>query len=104
MSNLVSAIPVALSGFVIVFMVLMTLWGIVGLLTKMISGLAKPQAVVSATASAKAEPALAAPIAKGSAVELIGVDELSAACVMAIVSHETGISLDELTFHSIKAV
>lgn len=37
-------------------------------------------------------------------VVLNGIDEIEAACVMAIVAHETGISLDELTFKSIKRV
>ena len=36
--------------------------------------------------------------------KLEGIDETQAACVMAIVSHETGIPLDELVFKSIKAV
>ena len=37
-------------------------------------------------------------------VKLEGVSEVEAACVMAIVSHETGIPLDQLVFKSIKAV
>ena len=36
--------------------------------------------------------------------DIEGIDETQAACVMAIVSHETGIPLDELVFKSIKAV
>jgi len=37
-----------------------------------------------------------------SAVELIDVDEKTAAAIMAIVSHESDIPLAELKFHSIK--
>ena len=58
---------------------------------------AKPAAKAAAPAPA---PVPAAP----TAVVLEGIDETQAACVMAIVSHETGIPLDELVFKSIKAV
>ena len=37
-----------------------------------------------------------------SGVELVGVDEPTAAVIMAIVSHQSGISLDRLAFKSIK--
>ena len=40
----------------------------------------------------------------GGEVALIGVDEKTAACVMAIVSHETGIPLSELNFKQIKVL
>ena len=57
---------------------------------------------VSAAAPAAAAPAAApAPVPQ---VKLEGVSEVEAACVMAIVSHETGIPLDQLVFKSIKAV
>ena len=49
-------------------------------------------------------PAAPAPAAAAPQVVLEGVDETQAACVMAIVSHETGIPLDQLVFKSIKAV
>ena len=59
-------------------------------------------ASVSAAAPAAAAPAAApAPVPQ---VKLEGVSEVEAACVMAIVSHETGIPLDQLVFKSIKAV
>ena len=54
-------------------------------------------------AAAPAAPA-PAPAPAPAAVVLEGIDETQAACVMAIVSHETGIPLDELVFKSIKAV
>ena len=40
----------------------------------------------------------------GGTVKLLNVDEKTAACVMAIVSHETQIPLNQLVFKSIKAV
>ena len=53
-----------------------------------------------------AAPAAPAPVvgAVGGEVALIDVDEKTAACIMAIVSHETGIPLNELIFHKIKAL
>ena len=49
-------------------------------------------------------PAAAPAPAPAPQVKLEGVSEVEAACVMAIVSHETGIPLDQLVFKSIKAV
>ena len=55
-----------------------------------------------------AAPAAPAPSASGGTytgeVALIGCDEKTAAMVMAIVSYETGIPLDQLIFHKIKAL
>ena len=61
-----------------------------------------PKAV--APAAPKAAPAAAPVPAPVPQVKLEGVSEVEAACVMAIVSHETGIPLDQLVFKSIKAV
>ena len=59
----------------------------------------------SEAASAPAAAPAPAPVpAAPAAVVFEGIDETQAACVMAIVSHETGIPLDELVFKSIKAV
>ena len=57
-----------------------------------------------ATAGAPVAAAPAAAPAPVPQVKLEGVSEVEAACVMAIVSHETGIPLDQLVFKSIKAV
>ena len=72
--SVLDALMIALSGIVIVFLMLALLWA--------------------------AAPA-PAPVPQ---VKLEGVSEVEAACVMAIVSHETGIPLDQLVFKSIKAV
>ena len=94
----IDALMVALSGFVIVFLMLAALWGIILVVSRVVGGLAaKP---VSAPA-AQAAPVPAAPPVRW--VELVGIDDTQAACVMAIVSHETGIPLDQLVFKSIKA-
>lgn len=61
----------------------------------------------SAKAAAPAPAAPAAPVAPtvqpaSAGVELVNVDEPTAAVIMAIVSHQSGISLDRLAFKSIK--
>ncbi len=61
---------------------------------------ASPTAPVSAAQTS----APAVQIAAKADPELIHVDEKSAAIIMAIVSHESGISLDRLTFKSIKKI
>lgn len=97
---------IAVSGFFIVFLMLAVLWGIIVIISRAVTALAGKEqqsaAAPAAPASAPA-PAPAAPAAPA-AVVLEGIDETQAACVMAIVSHETGIPLDELVFKSIKAV
>ena len=114
--SLLDALMVALSGFVIVFIMLAVLWGIIMLVSRAVTGVERspaaapapaPQPVpapapipASAPAAAPAAPAVQTP----PQVVLEGVSEPEAACVMAIVSHETGIPLDELVFKSIKAV
>lgn len=98
------ALVVALSGFVIVFLMLALLWGVILVISRLVSGVEHHQVpVMSAPASASASTRAAAPAASPQVV-LEGIDETQAACVMAIVSHETGIPLDQLVFKSIKAV
>ena len=114
--SLLDALMVALSGFVIVFIMLAVLWGIIMLVSRAVTGVERSPAAApapapqstpapapipaSAPAAASAAPAVQTP----PQVALEGVSEPEAACVMAIVSHETGIPLDELVFKSIKAV
>ena len=114
--SLLDALMVALSGFVIVFIMLAVLWGIIMLVSRAVTGVERSPAAApapapqpasvpapipaSAPAAAPAAPAVQTP----PQIVLEGVSEPEAACVMAIVSHETGIPLDELVFKSIKAV
>jgi Na+-transporting methylmalonyl-CoA/oxaloacetate decarboxylase gamma subunit len=50
------------------------------------------------------EPASAPSVCTKSELKLVDVDERTAALIMAIVSHESGIPLSELVFSSIKLV
>ena len=87
--GVLDALMIAVSGFFIVFLMLAVLWGIIVIISRAVTALA-----------GKEQQSAAAP----AAVVLEGIDETQAACVMAIVSHEAGIPLDELVFKSIKAV
>lgn len=101
--GVLDALMIAVSGFFIVFLMLAVLWGIIVIISRAVTALAGKE---QQSAAAPAAPASApAPVpAAPAAVVLEGIDETQAACVMAIVSHETGIPLDELVFKSIKAV
>ena len=104
--SVLDALMIALSGIVIVFLMLALLWGVIAVISRVMGVLEKHTAhpaSVSAAAPAVAAPAAPAP-APVPQVKLEGVSEVEAACVMAIVSHETGIPLDQLVFKSIKAV
>lgn len=105
--SVLDALMIALSGIVIVFLMLALLWGVIAVIFRVMGVLEKHTAhpaSVSAAAPAAAAPAAAPAPAPVPQVKLEGVSEVEAACVMAIVSHETGIPLDQLVFKSIKAV
>ncbi|MEF2743069.1 MAG: OadG family protein [Agathobaculum butyriciproducens] len=105
--SVLDALMIALSGIVIVFLMLALLWGVIAVISRVMGVLEKHTAhpaSVSAAAPAAAAPAAAPAPASAPQVKLEGVSEVEAACVMAIVSHETGIPLDQLVFKSIKAV
>lgn len=105
--SVLDALMIALSGIVIVFLMLALLWGVIAVISRVMGVLEKHTAhpaSVSAAAPAAAAPAAAPALASAPQVKLEGVSEVEAACVMAIVSHETGIPLDQLVFKSIKAV
>ena len=105
--SVLDALMIALSGIVIVFLMLALLWGVIAVISRVMGVLEKHTAhpaSVSAAAPSAAAPAAAPAPAPVPQVKLEGVSEVEAACVMAIVSHETGIPLDQLVFKSIKAV
>ena len=105
--SVLDALMIALSGIVIVLSMLALLWGVIAVISRVMGVLEKHTAhpdSVSAAAPAAAAPAAAPAPAPAPQVKLEGVSEVEAACVMAIVSHETGIPLDQLVFKSIKAV
>lgn len=92
---------IALSGIVIVFLMLAVLSGMIVLLSKAVGAVTGRQSVPpiqTAPVPAPAAPAAPAP------VRLEGVNELTAACIMAIVSDELGTTPDQLVFRSIKAL
>lgn len=100
--SVLDALMIALSGIVIVFLMLALLWGVIAVISRVMGVLEKHTAhPASVSAAAPAAASAPAPVPQ---VKLEGVSEVEAACVMAIVSHETGIPLDQLVFKSIKAV
>lgn len=103
---------IAISGIVIVFIMLAILCLFIPLISRCVQFFER-RGKKSAPAAKSAAPApapQAAPAAApaggtyGGEVALIDVDEKTAACIMAIVSHETGIPLSELIFKKIKAL
>lgn len=101
-------------GFVIVLVVLAAIAGLIMLISKVINGVAGGKKTES-DADAKAEttetkavalaPVTAAPVAATPGyLRLDGVSEANAAVIMALVSHQTGIPLNRLAFHSIKCL
>lgn len=104
--SVLDALMIALSGIVIVFLMLALLWGVIAVISRVMGALEKHTAHPASVRAAAPAPAPAAAPAPAPApqVKLEGVSEVEAACVMAIVSHETGIPLDQLVFKSIKAV
>ena len=99
--SVLDALMIALSGIVIVFIMLALLWGVIAVISRVMGVLEKYTAHPAPAAAAPAAAPAPAPVPQ---VKLEGVSEVEAACVMAIVSHETGIPLDQLVFKSIKAV
>lgn len=61
----------------------------------------KPQAPTVTTASKAAPVQASGPAASSGDLELVGVDEKTAAVIMAIVSNKSGIPLNRLQFKSI---
>ena len=107
--SVVTALIIAVSGFMIVFMMLALLWGAIVVVSKVLAMILSKKQPAAPAVSAPAPAPAAAPAAPaggayGGEVALIGVDEKTAACIMAIVSHETGIPLSELVFKKIKAL
>lgn len=92
---------VAVVGFVTVLVVL----AVIALFIKAIAAIFdKTSKTAKAPAAAPVTAAPATPTVQPAqaGVELVGVDEPTAAVIMAIVSHQSGISLDRLAFKSIK--
>ena len=117
--SILDALMVALSGFIIVFIMLAVLWGVIVVISRAVTGVenrtdaaagTEPMPAPVPAPTAPAAPAAPVAVQYSSApqaqpqVVLEGISDTEATCVMAIVSHETGIPLDQLVFKSIKAV
>lgn len=106
----VQALMIAASGFIVVFLMLVILWGLIELVSKVVTGIESRTEASAPVPAVKAEaPASAAEPAKplgpfGGELALYDVDEKTAACLMAIVSDSTKIPLDQLIFKSIRAL
>ena len=101
------ALIIAASGFLTVFLMLVLLWVIIGVINKVVSGFAAKEAAPAAPV--KAMPAVEGPVRDlntyGGELSVYGdLDDKTIACIMAIVSDETKIPLNQLIFRSIREV
>lgn len=111
------ALLIAASGIVIVFLVLAVLCFLIPITSRLVRAFsedpfAQPEQQ-SKPAAEVPQPAAPVPVpppapaptpAYGGEILLVDVDEKTAACVIAIVSHEIGIPVSELIFRKIKAL
>lgn len=104
------ALLIALCGFVTVFLLLLFLIAIVMIVSRVIVAIEGSGKKAAAAAPAPTEKP-AAPAKKeepskpwDGKLQLIDVDDETAACIMAIISDETDIPLDELQFRRIRAL
>lgn len=119
--SLAKAANVSVTGFVVVLLILALLAVLVRLLSQGIRGAegvgkkkhsttdaqpaAPAAAPIPAPAPAAAQQSVSLPDnCSAGQLELYDVDEKSAAVIMAIVSHESGVPLNRLLFKSIKAI
>lgn len=94
-------LPTALTGFVVVLCMLAIIAIAILIFSKVMAGVTgKKEKNETAPAAAPAAPA----VNQVRSLDLIDVDESTAAVIMAIVSEESGIPLDRLSFKSIKKV
>lgn len=108
---IIEALMIAVSGFLVVFIMLVILWGIIVLISRAVSAIEREEPAEKPVMK-PAEPVYteqAAEVKKpheiyGGEIALYDVDEKTAACLMAIVADTTGIPLDQLIFRSIKAL
>lgn len=104
------ALIIAVSGFMIVFLMLCLLWFIIVVINKVTTSLekksegAKPVRASAAKTETPDKPEPAVQGTFGGEIALYDVDEKTAACIMAIVSDETRIPLNQLIFKSIRAL
>lgn len=104
------ALMIAVSGFLVVFLMLCLLWMIIEVINRVVKAIESraktlgPEGEVmeirGSLEAFRPEPAHV----YGGEIALYDVDEKTAACIMAIISDETKIPLDQLIFKSIRAL
>ena len=110
--GILEALIIAASGFLTVFFMLVLLWFIIQMINKAVTAIERKTenpvkaSIAAPAAEAPAEPAKPAVPAQtyGGEIALYDVDEKTAACIMAIISDETKIPLNQLIFKSIRAM
>lgn len=100
--GLTDALTVSGVGIVVVMAELALLAVLVFLLSRLVSAFVKNRTSVTEVSTDDTSAQTAAASTTASCVELYGVDEQTAATIMATVSHQTGIDLKHLDFKSIK--
>ena len=103
------ALLISLCGFVTVFLLLLFLIVVIKIISAVVMAIEGKGKTVPAPAAEAPAPAPAKEDEKPSKpwdgkLQLIDVDEETAACIMAIISDETDIPLDELQFRRIQAL
>ena len=102
------ALIIAVSGFMVVFLMLCLLCFIIVMINKVVTSIEhKTEEASAAPAPVKAAEVQETPAVHGTfggEIALYDVDEKTAACIMAIVSDSTKIPLNQLIFKSIKAL
>lgn len=101
--SIATTLLIALIGFVTVFIVLVVLMGIIMLISKIFGEKNKPAEAPSVVSEPISAPA-AEKADEYTGVKLNGVDDKTAALLMAIVANKLGKELDNLRFVSIKEV
>ncbi|MDO4466654.1 MAG: OadG family protein [Bacillota bacterium] len=107
--EIIDGLKIAVYGFITVFIVLATLMLIINVLGKIVASLEKKEEVAAPAPVASAAPAveeekLDLPVEYVGTLQLIDVDEKTAACIMAIVSEQTQIPLENLIFKRIELI
>ncbi|MDD6612154.1 MAG: OadG family transporter subunit [Butyricicoccus sp.] len=103
------ALLISLCGFVTVFLLLLFLIVVIKIISAVVMAIEGKGKTAPAPAAEAPAPAPAKEEEKPSKpwdgkLQLIDVDEETAACIMAIISDETDIPLDELQFRRIQAL
>jgi len=100
------ALIIAVSGFMVVFLMLILLWFIIVCINKVVTTVEEKEKAteVPVIEDVKTHEPVKQNETYGGKIALYDVDEKTAACIMAIISDTTKIPLNQLIFKSIKAL